>query len=295
MRNETLPLEAQLKEAERLLQAARARACWAEGPTYALRAAQEQLAYLDRLVHQAQAQADPDFWQRFRLGLHELEASLDFAAGLAQMRAQAVRQYEHLHARAHGASPGALEHLEAMRELLHALDQGHATAAEFPHAFEVLATELDRALTEEEGTLAQQPKSQVQAEHRYQREVLRLLELALSSHIVPPAGHAFYRYLEEASTFFEQDLPRHIREEEMTVFPTIARHAPEVARLLACDHESLLDSAARFVQHARALIAEPSQHGWDSVASEARLLESMLKGHLAREEGAMRLPARGAY
>lgn len=292
---ETLPSGPKLKEAERLLQAARARACWAEGPAYALKVVQEQLGYLEHLVQQAHAHDDPDFWPRFRMALHELEASLDFAAGLAQMRAQAVRQYEHLHVRAHGAGLAAQEQLKALRELLHDLDQGRATAAEFPHAFEVLAQDLDRTLTAEESAVAQPPRGQMQIEHRYQRDILRLLELALSTHVVPPSGHAFYRYLEEAIAFFEQDLPRHIREEEASAFPHVARHAPEVARLLASDHESILDSAARFAGHARALITSPSQHGWDAVASEARLLDSMLKGHLAREEGALRLPAREAY
>lgn len=127
------------------------------------------------------------------------------------------------------------------------------------------------------------------ADHRYARQSLELLRTAVSCHARPPAGHAFLRMLQEAAAYFEQELPRHMLDEEMNVFPHyLGLEGSRDLWRLREEHQDLWALSEEFARWAERFASDPTDARWHMVREHALDLEGLMQRHLAHEEEVMR-------
>jgi Hemerythrin HHE cation binding domain len=126
-------------------------------------------------------------------------------------------------------------------------------------------------------------------EHRYARQCLDLLHTAVSCPSCPPAGHAFLGLLQEAAAYFEHDMPRHMLDEEMNVFPRyLALEGSRDLWSLREEHQDLWVLAAEFACWVRRFVDDPTDERWRMVRQHAIELEIVARRHMVHEDEVLR-------
>lgn len=123
-------------------------------------------------------------------------------------------------------------------------------------------------------------------DHHYTHQALEYLHLALSTHVVPPHGHAYYRLLHDAMRYFREALPQHMREEEAMLYPRLAAALGQAeVDALHAEHNELLAQAAAFAGRLEYPIDAAA---WETLRRLGARFEAALQAHLAHEEAAER-------
>ena len=138
------------------------------------------------------------------------------------------------------------------------------------------------------------PYPAIAHEHGDLRQELSTFALALANANCPAPGHALHGVLELAATYFERELPHHVREEEAVFYPQLIGLVPpaSLARMRE-QHLALLVMAPMFTRQQRAFAAAPSPRTWSELQHIGGRLVVAIRQHIDFEEavlGAIALP-----
>lgn len=124
--------------------------------------------------------------------------------------------------------------------------------------------------------------------HHYVRKTLALLKTISSCANCPPEGHAFLSILSTIESFLQSELPRHILEEEIRLFPQFVGEVdPGVLHTLREEHLAITELAAEFSGWLAKLLKHPNDADWRVFRDYASRLEALLSAHLQLEERAL--------